>query len=241
MSIGSRIKQRREELGLTQPQLAKMIGVSKGSIGNYESEISCPNENILIKLFSALDCDANYLYYDDINKSEEQLNSKERVMIQKYRTLDEYGVELVSSVIDIEYKRCLEANQKKIQHTRLIDFIDIPVSAGIGTYLDDERREQKEIIDSDLADRADFILRIDGDSMEPKYHSGEYVFVKKQDAVDLGQICIYYIDGKGYMKKYGGDRLISLNSKYDDILFSQYNIDEISCFGLVLGLAEVVE
>ena len=43
MSIGSRIKQRREELGLTQPQLAKMIGVSKGSIGNYESEISCPN------------------------------------------------------------------------------------------------------------------------------------------------------------------------------------------------------
>ena len=77
--------------------------------------------------------------------------------------------------------------------------------------------------------------------MEPKYHSGEYVFVKKQDAVDLGQICIYYIDGKGYMKKYGGDRLISLNSKYDDILFSQYDIDEISCFGLVLGLAEVVE
>lgn len=111
MSIGSRIKQRREELGLTQPQLAKMIGVSKGSIGNYESEISCPNENILIKLFSALDCDANYLYHDDINKSEEQLNSKERVMIQKYRTLDEYGVELVSSVIDIEYKRCLEARQ----------------------------------------------------------------------------------------------------------------------------------
>lgn len=32
MSIGSRIKQRREELGYTQPQLASLIGVSKGTI-----------------------------------------------------------------------------------------------------------------------------------------------------------------------------------------------------------------
>ena len=52
MSIGTRIKMRREELGMTQPELACLIGVSKGSIGNYESGISRPNEDILIKLFS---------------------------------------------------------------------------------------------------------------------------------------------------------------------------------------------
>ena len=50
MSIGTRIKMRREELGMTQPELACLIGVSKGSIGNYESGISRPNEDILIKL-----------------------------------------------------------------------------------------------------------------------------------------------------------------------------------------------
>ena len=54
MSIGTRIKMRREELGMTQPELACLIGVSKGSIGNYESGISRPNEDILIKLFSHL-------------------------------------------------------------------------------------------------------------------------------------------------------------------------------------------
>ena len=77
MSIGSRLKLRREELGLTQTELAKLVGVSKGSIGNYESEISSPNENILIKLFSALDCDANYLYHDDINKSNDSISNTE--------------------------------------------------------------------------------------------------------------------------------------------------------------------
>ena len=64
MSIGDRIKQRRKELKLTQPKLAEIVGVSKGTIGNYESNLCSPNEKILFKLFSALECDANFLYQD---------------------------------------------------------------------------------------------------------------------------------------------------------------------------------
>ena len=100
MSIGTRIKMRREELGMTQPELACLIGVSKGSIGNYESGISRPNEDILIKLFSALNCDANYLYFDDINKSEDILDSGEKNIIKKYRVLDEHGKDMVDTVLD---------------------------------------------------------------------------------------------------------------------------------------------
>ena len=120
MSIGSRIKLRREELGLTQTELAKNIGVSKGSIGNYESEISSPNENILIKLFSALDCDANYLYYDDINKSDDILTSTEINYIKKYRALDEHGKDMVDTVLSKEYQRCKENNIKVSDYTQNI-------------------------------------------------------------------------------------------------------------------------
>ena len=234
-----KINELREKNKLTQQQAAEKLNLSLPTYRSYETGAREPGIDVLIKLSELYDVTTDYIL--DHKPRLTMLSPSEISHIKKYRTLDPYGKKAVTSVLDIEFERCLEAKQKKIQHTRLIDLIDIPVSAGVGTYLDDERREQKEIIDSDLADRADFILRIEGDSMEPKYHSGEYVFVKKQDAVDLGQICIYYVDGKGYMKKYGGDRLISLNSKYDDILFSQYDIDEISCFGLVLGLAEVVE
>ena len=241
--IANTLKRLREATGLKADEVGAMIGKSGKTVNAWENGRGQPDAEILIKLCSIYKVSNILEEFDDKNiiTKQSSFSSDEITHIKKYRSLDPYGKEAVTTLLDIEYTRCLEAKQKKIQHTRLIDFIDIPVSAGIGTYLDDEQREQKTVIDSDLADRADFILRIDGDSMEPKYHSGEYVFVKKQDAVDLGQICIYYVDGKGYMKKYGGDRLISLNSKYDDIFFSDHDIDEISCFGLVLGEAEVVE
>lgn len=107
MSIGSRIKQRREELGYTQPQLAKLVGVSKGSIGNYESNVSSPNENILFKLFDVLQCDANFLYQDDIKiETTNFFTEEEKQHIKKYRLLDQHGQKAVNSVLDIELDRC---------------------------------------------------------------------------------------------------------------------------------------
>lgn len=107
MSIGSRIKQRREELGYTQPKLAKLVGVSKGTIGNYESNISSPNEEILFKLFDVLNCDANFLYQDNIDWNVlGEANPSEKKHIEKYRTLDTYGKEAVDSILDVEYRRC---------------------------------------------------------------------------------------------------------------------------------------
>lgn len=67
MSIGSRIKEARLALGINQEELAKMIGVTKGAIGNYEADISRPKEAILIALMKALNIDANYIYQDYIN------------------------------------------------------------------------------------------------------------------------------------------------------------------------------
>ena len=40
MSIGSRIKDLREEKGLTRPELAELLNVTVGSISNYENGVS---------------------------------------------------------------------------------------------------------------------------------------------------------------------------------------------------------
>ena len=106
MSIGTRIKQRREELGLTQPTLAKMVGVSKGAIGNYESEVSSPNEPILIKLFDALQCDANFLYQDyiDINTGSNDFNvsDHEKDVIRAYRKQSPTVQAAIDRMLEIE-------------------------------------------------------------------------------------------------------------------------------------------
>ncbi|MBQ8435307.1 MAG: helix-turn-helix transcriptional regulator [Oscillospiraceae bacterium] len=109
--IGKKIKERREELNLSQEQLANMLGVGKSAISNYENNISSPKETVMYKLFDALKCDANFFYEEYLNNIENfEINSIEKKHIKKYRTLDEYGKDMVDTVLEKEHKRCIEQN-----------------------------------------------------------------------------------------------------------------------------------
>ena len=238
MSIGSRIKQRREELGYTQPQLAKLIGVSKGTIGNYESNISSPNEDILFKLFEILKCDANFLYQDNIDWEDFDLFSpSEKDMIKKYRTLDEYGKKAVDSILDIEISRIESANSKPVFTFR--KFSENKVSAGAGFDLNDpDQWRSIEVVDTQEARMADFAVEVEGSSMEPDYFDGDIVYIALASEVAIGQVGLFIQNGKGYIKEAGENCLISRNPKYDDIFPSDGSIE---CKGKVIGVAELAE
>ena len=110
------------------------------------------------------------------------------------------------------------------------------VSAGAGFELGEgDEWYEIEVPDTSKARKADFALQIKGNSMEPIYFNGDIVLVKEQPSVELGEIGIFNIEGNGYIKKFGGDRLISLNAEYDDIEFSDYDEERIRCFGKVIG------
>lgn len=116
MSIGKRIKECREKVGLTQEQLAKLLGVSKGAIGNYESDASYPKIENMTKLFDILKTDANFLFQDDmVFPQKEILSFAEQVHIKKYRELDSYGKDTVDTILDKEHKRCTEQAEQKPQ------------------------------------------------------------------------------------------------------------------------------
>ena len=110
------------------------------------------------------------------------------------------------------------------------------VSAGTGFDLPEgDDWEMIDIPDTPEARRADFAITIKGNSMEPVYFDGDIVLVKQQPAVELGEIGIFNIENNGYIKKFGGDRLISLNDAYDDIILSEYDEDRNHCLGKVIG------
>ena len=71
MSIGKRLKEARIRRKMTQEDLAAAVGVTKGALGNYETEVSSPKEAILIKLMEILQIDANFLYQDYIQQEDE--------------------------------------------------------------------------------------------------------------------------------------------------------------------------
>ncbi len=108
MSIGSRIKELRIKRGLTQEELARQIGVTKGAVANYENEVSSPKIELMYKLFDVLQCDANYLHQDDMKSNVYKDSSTPEEfenIIKKYRALDEHGKDLVDTVLKKESDR----------------------------------------------------------------------------------------------------------------------------------------
>ena len=62
--LGETIKALRLEKGLTQPQLADLVGVSKGMITIWENNINEPKATYLKALASALDVTVDQLLND---------------------------------------------------------------------------------------------------------------------------------------------------------------------------------
>jgi len=232
-----RINDYKKIKNLTNKEISEITGISISSLDKITSGNNTNPKLETVKLIcGALGCKLSDLLDDD--NSKEEFTLQEINTIKKYRTLDEYGKELVTAVIDIEYKRCTYKPEPNRDELIEISINYAPVSAGLGDELEDyEHWEKVSVPLTPESRKADFILRVDGDSMEPKFSNGDYLLVRKQPAVDIGQIGIFDVDGKGYVKKYGGDKLISLNPKYKDIATT----DDSRCFGLVLGTTEIVD
>ena len=87
MSFGDQLKKRREELGLSCSELADRLGVSRSAVGNYETGVSAPKEEVLLRLFDALHVEPNYLYRDAYRGRGRRVSDEERSLLEKYRRL----------------------------------------------------------------------------------------------------------------------------------------------------------
>lgn len=113
------------------------------------------------------------------------------------------------------------------------------VSAGTGYDLNDsDAWETVTVKDTDDSRKADFLLEIEGDSMETTFHDGETVCVQQTPCVEVGEIGVFWVDGCGYIKELGNGCLISHNSSYDPIPLQG---TENRCIGRVLGTADVID
>ena len=109
MSVGSRIKELREDKEMSRSELADKIGVTIGAVSNYENEVSSPKEPILFKIMEVLGCDANYLFQDSINipSMKNTFSIFEHNLIKKYRELDDHGKDMVDTVLQKEFDRII--------------------------------------------------------------------------------------------------------------------------------------
>lgn len=82
-----------------------------------------------------------------------------------------------------------------------------------------------------------FMVKANGDSMEPRIHDGDIVIAQKQQSARNGQIVVCSLDGKVMIKRFSKvDNIIleSLNKKYYPIVVSGAEIFNIE--GIMKGL-----
>lgn len=224
-----------DENNVKPTPLIKSLGFSAGNLKRWENGATV-NSDILLAVSKHFKVSIDYLVTGEeasVNKS--SLSKNEQELLNAFNQLSHDSkmrlLERAETLLELELKK------KTAEQRQVVTILssEYRVSAGKGIMLDDDNLTEITVPDTPEARKADFALTICGDSMEPIYHDKDIVLVKKMPCIDVGEIGIFYVDGNGYIKKYGGDRLISLNSAYDDILFNENT--EIRCFGKVIGRA----
>lgn len=196
-----KLKQKREELGLEQQELAELIGVSKQAYFKWEKGFSKPTKANIAKLEKILKVPTGYLSEDEISFLYKQLTEPNQ---EKAIT---YVRNLVSSqkVISIAEKRSEYHVYEKL-------------SAGIGASVYGDLDYDVVYYNEELPH--DFASWVDGNSMEPTYQNGEVALIRETGFDYDGAVYAVVWDSQTYIKKVyreeEGLRLVSINKDYPD-------------------------
>ncbi len=162
MSFGDQLKKRREELGLSRSELADRLGVSRSAVGNYETGVSAPKEEVLLRLFDALHVEPNYLYRDAYRGGGEGVSDEERSLLEKYRRLGLSGRQTLHTVAD-----ALGTMQQELQAAapepapRVIPLYCSPAAAGYAAPVFGEDYEPLPVT-GEVPTGAELAVRIPG-------------------------------------------------------------------------------
>jgi len=240
MGIGQRLKQRRLELGMSQKELARRLGVTPAAISNYESGQNAVREDILINLFSVLDVDPNYLYQDSFRGGSFPVSVEEKQLVLKYRALSLGGRQAMHAVADAmtAYQADMDSGPPE-EEPRQIPLYRSPAAAGYAAPVFGEDFDYIDVT-GDVPPGADFAVRIQGDSMEPYIQDASVVYVNR-DPLSNGDVGIFCVDGEMLCKQFvrdglGMTYLFSLNRKRADadVILPRDSGRTMVCFGRVL-------
>ena len=223
ISIGPTLSSLRKEKKLMQKELASKLSAYGFNVGaktiyNWEKGLAQPSIPHFIALCDILDVDDILWQFASISKGPYSgLNTDGRQKAREFVDLLLY----IDKYRDDKYnKDDTDVDGESSEMPRILRLYDIPVSAGLGNFLDDSGYEEIEVPPY-VPVAVDFALRVSGDSMDPLIRDGQVIWVREQEVLDNGDIGIFTYSGDVYVKKLIADGakayLRSLNPEYEDI------------------------
>ena len=235
--IGKTMQELRKAKKMSTTEVADAIGIKPRTYLSYETGEREPNLSVINAIADFYGVSTDYLLGREpktpkrMTPRDEEL---EAAFLEVYRSMPE---DVRKDILDGIRDTVLSMYSSRPQLIS-VQYVDAAASAGLGELLNDYEDTDSVLVPlSPESRKADFVLRVHGDSMEPMFSDGDHVLVKQQDAIDPGEIGIFAQNGEGYIKKLGENVLISLNKKYPEIPLN----NESRCFGKVLGKTEIFE
>lgn len=143
MTFGERLTELRVSAGYTKRNdFADKLGIPSTTLRNYETDVREPGHTFLKQISEFFNVSVDYLL--GLTNEKEVLNSfrlktSEYKYIEKYRSLDDHGKDMVDTVLNKEYQRSIDTKETN-KITQLPDH----------SYLDaDAAHNRTDISDSD--------------------------------------------------------------------------------------------
>lgn len=231
MSFGEQLKCRRKELGLSRSELAKQLGVSQSAVGNYETGVSAPKEEILLRIFDALHVEPNYLYRGSFESAGGDASPEERTLVEKYRALSPAGRQTIHTLLDALCRMQGEP-------ARTIPLYRSPAAAGAAAPVPGLDYELLTVT-GDVPPAAELAVRMEGDSMAPYIPSGSVIYIHHAPLAN-GDVGLFCIGGAMLVRQYtrgegGAVWLLPLNRTVGEVLtFPTGGVSGPTCFGRAL-------
>ena len=229
-----RIRCYREQRGLEQKAFAARLGVTANAANNWERGRSRPDVNLLPAICRALDITLYELYGEA--SPGENYTERERALLERYRRLtpgNQYAIDQAVETLGL-----VQAVESRPEIRELLYF-ERSLAAGAADPTEFEQDARPIwLYDSPAVRLANYVFHVSGDSMEPRYHSGDLVLVEKLGggmSLRHGEIGAFIVGNETYIKQYEADGLHSLNPDYAVLHFGEEQ--SVYLIGRVVGTA----
>ena len=217
MFNGTKLKQKREEFGMKQSEIARLLDINRSSYFSWENGRAVPNKSNLKKISDILGVTEEFFYEEEIAMLYKQLNPTNQTKAMNY----------VKDLVD---------KQSNIITMPTFSYrVYESLSAGIGSSVYNDQNYDTVYFNEELAH--DFASRISGDSMEPKYQNGSVALIRETGFDYDGAVYAVVCNSQTYIKRVyreeHGLRLVSINPNYKDIFLS-YDEDP-RIVGIIVG------
>lgn len=223
--IAQNIKLLRSEKGLSQANLAKLLGIVPGTISNYENGVSEPNLEVVEKLTKIFEVSAHDLLYENLSagnfktKSTKSVNNKNvNSDVNPNVNFPKLPKRLTNTPVtyDMPEQVSLATERGTTPYIKGQAFVEVPVvdidaAAGGGSvnsdYTDefDKLRIPTTILPATASTRR--CINVAGESMEPTLFDGTRIIVRLLHRTEWANIrsgSIYVVtnrDGETFIKR----------------------------------------